>query len=71
MITVNFIDTVYEVEIMDETHLRMRSKGTGIWGIPWHIAQLDNDIIEQLRKQGYVDKISNGFKLQRLLDGGV
>lgn len=62
MITVTQNDYEMECEIMDGAHAKFRpTEFPGRWGIALHFAQIDQNIIDQLDKQGYVNQSKNFF----------
>ena len=46
-------DDIYEVEIIDSTHLKMRAIGFK-WGIPLHFQQVRDEVIDLLREKNFV-----------------
>ena len=54
MKNINLNGYEWEWEILDSTHLRMRISGSWSWCIPKHIAQLSDEILEQLCNMGKV-----------------
>jgi hypothetical protein len=55
IVTINGAE--YNVKIMDCTHINMKPVDAESWGIPQHIGQVRDEVIEQLKAQG---KIKNG-----------
>ena len=53
--------TNFEVEILDPTHLKLKMEGTDRWGIPLHFAQIQPEMLEQLKAQGFVTDDGNHF----------
>jgi hypothetical protein len=53
-ITVTSRGVEYELEIMDSSHAKMKQVGTDRWGTPLHVAQLDSEIMGQLKAKGLV-----------------
>jgi hypothetical protein len=61
----------YEIVIMDSTHLKMRSKGINSWGTPLHIAQVDDEVVDQLREKGLMKGnalVESGLENTELMD---
>ena len=50
----------FEIEIIDGTHIKFRVKGTERWAIPLHFNQVDDTMMDALKKKGVVQ--GNFFK---------
>ncbi len=54
---------VFEVDIVDATHLIFRLENAEKWASALHIAQLSDDWIQSLKNQNYITKSGRHFEI--------
>lgn len=52
--------TIYDIVVIDSTHIKFRIKGTKKWAIPLHFGQVGDEMMKGLKIVGAVK--NNSFK---------
>lgn len=60
-LTVDINGCLYDAEIMDSTHIRLRLAGGERWGIALHYGQLRRETVAQIKAAGYHAENGNWF----------